>query len=743
MQRQLFHLFKNRKLRVQVLAICMSGILVISFQNCKQSQFEVASFGNAAGIDMGSSIGGGGSGTQPTPGGAPPALPPPVAMGSKVTEIKIENTTSTEQKNVPFTFGHTFYQGAISDTMETLAGQLSDGTALSLQVETKAKHADKSIRHAIITGILPVLPAGQTVTMSLMKAAKPASGSLNPDPMTLVNAGFGATITIDIGGTQYQASLSDGLKSNPELWLKGPLVNDWILNLPFKTSSGIAHPHLTARCTVRAYTGLNRAKIDIVVENGWAYEPGPQNLTYNVTVNVGGQNVYSKTALNHYHHARWKKTFWWGEATPAHVKLNTKDLILSRAFPNYDPSIVVDEATIARYYTGWLSSQREPMQTSFVQRAMATTGGRPDIGLHPAWHVVYLLSQDRRMKEIATGLADLAGSWPIHYRDQITDRPLSIKDWPYAGLIGNAGDKVNPATKQSEAFPVCGGDCSSPNQPDLSHQPNLNFIPYVLTGDYYYLQEMGFWAAYNLFNGNPHYRKFDLGLLSPEQVRGQAWGMRIIGQYAYILPDSDPFKSQAITFVENNIKWYHDNYVAKADAPEFGFIINGYSLVYNDGLGLAPWQDDFFTSAIGHLVELGYNSAKPLLSFKSKFPILRLTAPGMCWIDAPMYSMNVRASKTGPFYATMAEVYKASIDPAITSLPCGGPEMAAAYKLKVGEMPGYSSAPAGFPSNMQPAIAYAATSGVANGPAAWQVFMNRSVKPNYTSEPQFAIVPRQ
>jgi hypothetical protein len=47
---------------------------------------------------------------------------------------------------------------------------------------------------------------------------------------------------------------------------------------------------------------------------------------------------------------------------------------------------------------------------------------------------------------------------------------------------------------------------------------------------------------------------------------------------------------------------------------------------------------------------------------------------------------------------------------------------------------------------MQPALAYAADLPGAAGDAgkrAWRQFMARSVKPDYSAAPQFAIVPRQ
>ena len=68
--------------------------------------------------------------------------------------------------------------------------------------------------------------------------------------------------------------------------------------------------------------------------------------------------------------------------------------------------------------------------------------------------------------------------------------------------------------------------------------------------------------------------------------------------------------------------------------------------------------------------------------------------------------------------------------------------MAAALKKKPGDMGGYSQLEAGFPSNMQPALAYAADVGGEAGRKAWAVFMARSVKPDYSGGAQFAIVPR-
>jgi hypothetical protein len=57
-------------------------------------------------------------------------------------------------------------------------------------------------------------------------------------------------------------------------------------------------------------------------------------------------------------------------------------------------------------------------------------------------------------------------------------------------------------------------------------------------------------------------------------------------------------------------------------------------------------------------------------------------------------------------------------------------------------MTGYGSTPIGYPANMQPALAYAASVGGTEGKNAWALFQTRAVKPDYRYAPQFAIVPR-
>ena len=673
----------------------------------------------------------------------PPAQPtqPPSTIPNTITTLRVQNIGAV-QANVPLTFGQVFAQGDIP-AQSGIVGKLDSGADIPLQVEIKAKHDDGSVRHAIISANLSQLDAGKIETINLLKAT--ASNSLNAlTPTNLLNSGFTAGVNLSIGGVAYSASASNLLRAgNYKQWFGGTIANEWQVSAPLKTAQGQAHPHLTARFAIRNYSAQNRTRVDVTIENNWAYEPAPQNITYDVDVQVAGKSVYQKNALTHYHHARWRKVFWAGVDPQVHLIHNTSYLIASKALPNFDQSTVFTPANITPIRTKFTGAVTEPMGSGMAEPYMPATGGRPDIGLLPGWAATYLLTQDKDAKIATLGTADLAGSWSMHYRDKNTDRPISLIDYPYMTILGNPGDTLNPATKKYESFPICGGVCTTPNNADSAHQPSFAYLPYLVTGDFYYLEELQFWAMWNLFQSNPGYRAAIKGLFNATQVRGQAWILRTVANAAYITPDADNFKQQFTTFVADNLNWYNQTYSNNSSTTTaLGALVGSDAVVYNTGRGISPWQDDFFTSAVGHAYELGFAQAKPLLNWKAKFPISRMTGTGTCWILGSIYSLNIRDSETSAYYTNIAQTYLASSPSSLTSLNCGSAEMAANLSLKIGEMTGYSGEVIGYPSNLQPALAMSADSDAAGGLAAWNVFNKRSVKPNYANGPQFSIIPR-
>jgi hypothetical protein len=127
-----------------------------------------------------------------------------------------------------------------------------------------------------------------------------------------------------------------------------------------------------------------------------------------------------------------------------------------------------------------------------------------------------------------------------------------------------------------------------------------------------------------------------------------------------------------------------------------------------------------------------------------------MTSPDYCWIVASAYELRVRETKDSPFYDSLGTVY-AKTYPQLQGLACGGGEMAAElsalrqgnYQYAPNVMIGYPKSPLGYPANFQIGLAAAANSDVPNAAKSWEIFENRSAKPNYSTAPQFAVIPRE
>ncbi|WP_143132975.1 DUF4214 domain-containing protein [Pseudoduganella namucuonensis] len=687
-----------------------------------------------------------------------------VATGKVLTDIKVQNTGAA-QTSVPVTFGQIFVKGQLLPK-EGLAGKLADGSAVALQMDVKATHDDGSVRHAIVSGVVPKLAAGQTQVLTLAKSG-PATTPSTVTPQALLSAGLTGSVALTVNGVQYSAALRDALlTASPVRWLSGPVVNEWIAGAPLKTAAGAVHPHLTARFGVRWYNGLSKtARIEVIVENNKTFTAAPRNYSYDVNVQIDGRAAYSQTGMTHYHHSRWHKYLWWNPAGgPAvHLRHNTAYLIASKAVPNYDQGIVTKEAALTTLASTALTAAKiGPMKIGALKEYMPTSGGRPDIGPLPSWSVMYLLTMDARAKQSMMEVADGSGTWSIHYRDDATGHPIRL-DNAVNKMISTHG---NLNHRGPLPVPRCANNdwsmCSTPYTPDTAHQPSMAFLPYLVTGDHFYLEELQFWAAWNPTGTDPgaHAGK---GLVRWQQLRGQAWSLRTLGHAAYITPDTHYMKAYFNNQLSDNLEFYHTTYVTG----------NPNALGVYDGSGpgafaseqSAPWQDDFFTWSFGYLAELGYAKAEPILRWKAKFPVGRMTALGYCWVEGAPYYMYVRNTTSRQIFATFAEAYAATFKegaikdddgnvvthplglPYLTQ-PCGSQAQAdwrtAAGKRTwaKGQMLGYAGSNLGYPSNMQPALAVAASSGIPNARAAWTIFANRSVKPDYSTGPQFAILPR-
>jgi hypothetical protein len=818
-----------------------------------------------------------------------------IAVGSALTTITLKNTTTSALTNEPVTFGQVFTEGDFPATGAAVELRAPDNSIIACQLDAKNTHADGSLRHAILSAIIPSLAASASVTYSILRKTAGAAGTpVLPADFTGLNATVllsdnGADVSGPNAGTAYTADAAALLTAGTyETWLSGPIVSEWLLRVPFKTAVGQEHPDLHARINIRAYAGQSRAKIDYVIENCWAKERttplgnnpweavSVSHKVYSFSLKAGNTTVYDRSeqgyvrtkltfnnngvydgnqtgipntstvytatitvdgvpkaisivgssaqtflqlrnqintqlggaatvtgdttmlglifrsatfgagssvsidygtlfpALSHstlyrpirgdevihYAGTRWKKTFWWGAESKLHVAHNKTYLMASKAVPNYKADLVGNAAKIATNLAN-ITLNGDIGSSGITKANMADVGYAPGIGILPEWAAMYLVNQDQAAKTTMLKQADLQGSWPIHIRDFVTDKPISFEKWPYATFSPNGGDSYNPAKGVQEKLPSGAANTAIPlntNLPDTSHHPDFCFLPYLVTGDHFYLDGLLFYHRFLGLNSNPAttFRENKKCLWRSDQPRGQAWYMRSTVHAAYIIPTSHPLRAEILYCLDSNVAWYGTNYVASNGIYHnvFGFIYHGSTgLPYTMGgaasTGGAPWMDDFFTSAAGRGVELGFSTLLPLLQFKARCVAGRLTSgAAFCWQMATAYTLRFRAVNGGALYSSWAEVFQVSVAASIVAATCGTQEMATAisgqlgYTISQNAMSGYPNEMSGYPANMQPAVAYCATYDTVSGDDAWTVFDARTMQPDYNLGPQFAIVPR-
>lgn len=656
---------------------------------------------------------------------------------NSVTDVVVTNESGSAQRNVPVTFALPFVVGDVP-TGASLVARLPDGTMLPTQLDRKAAHPDGSLRHGIITVVLPKLKGGQSETLVLARVPAPPA---KPARIADLPAEFNAAVRASVNGSTYSTSVRELLKAgHAKTWLAGPLVTAWIVDGPLKDAKGNVNPYLAAQFAIRYYPGEGSVRVSITVENDWTYVPKPHAFIYNVQLLVGSRQVYAKDHLVQYPQTRWRKVFWWGAQPETYVQFNLAYLKATHTIPNYDPNLEVPSSALAHMAEELAASNTGPGGVGFVDKHMPATGGRGDIGPLPRWTALYLLSMDRRAWLATKKIADLSGSWPIHYRDRTTGLPLSLARHPRASahpLLKGKHKYSVPKIHWLKRVP------KSNLKPNAAHEPSFAFVPYLLTGDYYYLEELQFWAVYNCLETSPSYRGFGKGLLKWTQVRAQAWSLRTLAQTAYITPDDHPMKAYWVNQLNNNLEYYDEAYARNPDANRLHILVHREP--YNHGRGIAPWQNDFFTWAIGYVAQLGYQKADPMWRWQAQFPVSRMIAPGYCYVYATIYQLNIRDERGKPIYDSLAKAYDESVPARIRDDECGSAAMARALgqRYRPGDLYGYPWSPQGYPANLQPALASAVDAGIPGAAAAWKLFMKRPTKPNYSAYPNWDIVPRK
>jgi hypothetical protein len=583
--------------------------------------------------------------------------------------MSFQLTTTVASAAAPFCVGFAFRKGDIP------SGQGVVANAANVQVSIKNRWTDGSAKFAVVAGVAAV---GANTSLSIaLSAGTPASAAaLGLADLKATNAvasiGCGSFGTVNWSGSDWDSPFAT--------WLTGPRMSSWIYRRPVGSDA-----HLVAWLEVRLYAG---GQVEILpwIENGYLKVAGPTNksATYTFSLGAGAATQRFSAAVNLPHHCRTALvsgtalSYWLGNDPQISARHDTAYLQATELVPTYRAAVSPSAGVVSALVTTYSPLQQGNF--SYGGDSMAGGGYQEPIGLLPQHDVLYLCSTASKTYGAVIRNGFSAGRYPIHYRDETTNRPLRFSQYPRLGISDGSSFKDNGASY--EYTPTISG--TLPPSWDCAHSPSVGYMAYLLTGRWYFMEEVQFAATANHLGKGavPALRDNAKGLVKTEvgawQTRSMAWQWRTLVQALTITPDDDAaLRDEFIASVQYNIDDLHGKYVAQANNP-WGWVKPGEA--YNVGLGDtiqfgAVWQQDFVTGAFGYALALGLpvssthaSKLSQFFAWKAKSVVMRVgPSSGWWYINADPYVMTIASNSTpnydngtGPWHATEAAAYNAT-----------------------------------------------------------------------------------
>ena len=555
---------------------------------------------------------------------------------TSVASVALENAGAATLTAGIATFGQVFAQGEVpvGSGLNASIG----GVSVPVQMDVKTRWEDGSVKMAVLSVARPDLAAGQTAELVLSSGAAVSAPAIDLG-QALTGHEFKVALAIQ-GGQSLQVDALAALKSalaagQASFWQQGPLATQARVEVP------VAGTSLRLVFDITAFQGGGLG-VDVQFANDRAMEAIGGNLAYTATITMDGRQV-AQESVNQLQYQSWHAGFTstgrdggQGLGDPGAGWLNIKQDIAELeklgVVADYDLNLPISEGSLnakllATEAAGW----GEPLSNNNVLKYMPAAGGRPDIGITTEPNTTWLITQDARAAAYAMGQAEAAGAVPWRYWDAANGTWLNADNYPMLWNQGRAG--TGTAGDPNAPGPTQLLDQSGrvdPWVPESAHQPDLSFVPYLLTGERWTLDNLLAQAAWNtLYNWpssdqrgeryNTVTGEYDLVVRNVE-TRAAGWALRQLENAAWAAPDGSAEKAYFRGAADANWAWLVSQLPTWTawEGEAHGHIPN---LIW-DGLA-APWQQDYFASIAILAAGRGGRDALTVVKWMSNFLIGR------------------------------------------------------------------------------------------------------------------------
>lgn len=615
--------------------------------------------------------------------------------------------------------------------------------------------------------------SGGTATKNELNTSDANENDVNQDNIAYVRTGGGLAwdgtrCTYSPTNTTLQtgASWSGSDWDSPfELLQAGPIMSSWKYRKALTPD-----PHMVAWLEVCLYKG-GIVEVIPYVENGMlkVARPASKQATMALTINGTSRFNQSVELKSHSRTVLISGTHlaYWNIPDPQCAPQHDREYIYStRLIPTY-MHVTPDTAPTLKgeAYIGFAPFQRGNHQVS-----MGSAGFQADIGIIPNHDALYFTNGSRKAFEGMVRNAFSTGRYRIHYRDETTHRPMRFSSYPNLVMNGkDAGMASIGISTASEYTPTSTGGTTPPGEPSRnfssSHTPAMGYVPYMVSGKNYFLEEMEFLATLLYIKQVNTVRQLSKGILRTDvganQTRGAAWALIHLAQAAALGKDGDTITTELRNSLIENIKYYHAKYIAAGEVCPFGFtqLYTDYGKSANVGMEASAFQSDFFTQAIGFI-----RNIDPLLptdvreqlrlfslyKYKSvigrlggisptEFPYqylgngydLPISPNQLAATDRPAVNWDPTVGPTGPWHASWGEVFTKHFPGVVPA--ANGPLL------------GDFTGPGSYFSNALPGIALAVEHGAPGALAAYNRLISASnwhtQSSAYINTPVYGIAP--
>ena len=630
------------------------------------------------------------------------------------------------------TAAETFVDGAVGANELLQFVNVSSGAVLPTQIDRKNVYPSGNARFVLVTVDLNGISTA--ISYKLRKTGFATPGAATTLAAALA-AGMQAVVTMTIGGTVYTGDLNYMLSNlSYTTWRSGPLVTEWMVIGPVRTSGGTAHAQIQVKFYAK-YFANGDYYVKARVENCKTFTSGRGDISLsNITVTVGANTVYSAASLTHRAAGHWTKEGWQDSAIISrYYQQDVTNLWKTKAIPRLRPGLTPTATALNALPTTYT-----PMALNGLPNNWDGTGAADHIGMLPKWCSLWIASNgDRRAFNGMVINSYAQGGFQVNYRDENTGEIPLITAHPTISISNDGSTEVG--TSNPNVYSSRGDDTGS-------HAPSIGYLPYLVTGDYDHLENTQMLTNHIVMWPSSSWRGGGgaNGILGI-QLRSMGWGMRDLARAAYITPDSSAIKTYFTTIINNNLVALNNAYTNNINASPWGDC-TGSVIPYYDGdvgnggadsfCGVKCWQDDYVTYGIGVVTELVPSAAATsFLNWKLKFIMTRLGLTpdtGFCNVGVAPYIMYTRNTSGSAFDSNAAGLYTRNWgagnkngNPNIAAQTCGSSAQAGVGGISVGQFMNSGV------SNVEYYLSYtrlsahlAADNGFVNGVAAYNSIIN-------------------